>query len=272
MLETDASDGIVAGVLSQCGKDQLWHPVAYFSKTMAPVEHNYKIHDKELLAIIRSLEQWWAELEGLSSKIQIYTDHQALEYFTTKRQLTARQVQWADILSCFNFQIMYQPGKQNTKADALTRHKEDQDSQRQVTLDSRHQVLLKQNQLDPQIIAELDLAPDNCSYQIAPIEGPQVDDISLIDQILQANQTSETLADLWEKARDPGQKDWQLQDRLLQYWGRLVVPEVENLCTHLIKEAHAQISTAHLGQSKTYWLIASWYYWPGLPKDIAQYV
>ena len=58
MLETDASDSIVAGVLSQCGKDQLWHPVAYFSKTMAPVEHNYEIHDKELLAIIRSLEQW----------------------------------------------------------------------------------------------------------------------------------------------------------------------------------------------------------------------
>jgi hypothetical protein len=215
MLETDISDSVVAGVFSQCRKDQLWHPIAYFSKTMAPAEQNYKIYDKELLAIICSLEQWRAELEGLGSKIQIYTDHRALEYFTTKRQLTARQVRWTDILSCFNFQIMYQPGKQNTKTDVLTRHKEDQDSQRQATLDSRHQVLLKQNQLDPQIITKLDLASDNCSCQVASIESTQAEDLSLIDQILQANCTSNTLADLWGKAEDPEQEDWQLQDGLL---------------------------------------------------------
>jgi RNase H-like domain found in reverse transcriptase len=61
---------------------------------MASAECNYEIHDKELLAIIRALEQWRAELEGLQSKdpIQILTDHRALKYFMTKRQLTARQV------------------------------------------------------------------------------------------------------------------------------------------------------------------------------------
>ena len=64
-LETDASDGVVAGVFSQRGLDQLWHPVAYFSKTMAPAEYNYKIYNKELLVIIRVLEQWYIELEGL---------------------------------------------------------------------------------------------------------------------------------------------------------------------------------------------------------------
>jgi hypothetical protein len=58
---------------------------------MAPAECNYEIHDKELLAIIRALDQWRAELEGVSSKIKIYSDHRALEYFMTKWQLTARQ-------------------------------------------------------------------------------------------------------------------------------------------------------------------------------------
>jgi hypothetical protein len=271
MLETDASDNVVAGVLSQHGKDQLWHPIAYFSKTMALAERNYEIHDKELLAIVRSLEQWRAELEGLSSKIQIYTDHRALEYFTTKRQLNARQVRWMDTLSRFDFQIMYRPGKQNMKADALTRRKEDHDSQHQATLESRHQVLLKRSQLDPQIIAELDFALDNCSYQIAPIEGSQ-EGLSLIDQILQANRTSKSLANLRQKATDPEQKVWQLQDGLLQHQGRLVVPEVDNLRTHLIKEAHAQISTAHPGRNKTHRIIAARYYWPGLPADVARYV
>ena len=53
-VETDALDGVVAGIFSQLGLDGEWHPVAFFSKTMAPVELNYEIHDKEMLAIVRS--------------------------------------------------------------------------------------------------------------------------------------------------------------------------------------------------------------------------
>src|SRR5437762_2610245 len=117
MLETNASDGVVAGILSQQDSDQQWHSIAYFSKTMALAEHNYEIYDKEMLAIIYVLEQWRAELEGLPSQIQILSDYKMLEYFTTKRQLTARQARWAETLSRFNFKIIYQPGKQNTKAD-----------------------------------------------------------------------------------------------------------------------------------------------------------
>ena len=57
-VETDASNGVVAGVLSQQDRNtQLWHPVAYFSKTMQPAELNYDIHDKEMLAIIRALQE-----------------------------------------------------------------------------------------------------------------------------------------------------------------------------------------------------------------------
>ncbi len=82
MLELDASDGVVAEVFSQLDPiDGQWHPIAYFSKTMTPAECNYEIHDKEMLAIIRALEEWRAELEGLEKEIQILTDHKALEYF-----------------------------------------------------------------------------------------------------------------------------------------------------------------------------------------------
>ena len=56
-LETDSSDGVVAGVLSQKHEDGLFHPVGYFSKTMGDAELNYPIHDKELLAIFRSFQQ-----------------------------------------------------------------------------------------------------------------------------------------------------------------------------------------------------------------------
>jgi hypothetical protein len=44
-----------------------------------------------MLAIVRSLDQWRPELESTAKKIQIFTDHKALEYFITTKQLTGRQ-------------------------------------------------------------------------------------------------------------------------------------------------------------------------------------
>jgi hypothetical protein len=56
VLETDASDYFSAGVLSQSGEDGLLHPVAYYSRKHSPAECNYKIYDKELMAIIHAFE------------------------------------------------------------------------------------------------------------------------------------------------------------------------------------------------------------------------
>lgn len=56
-VETDSSDYVNAGVLSQMDDDGVLHPVAYFSRKMAPAECNYEIYDKELLAIIRCFEE-----------------------------------------------------------------------------------------------------------------------------------------------------------------------------------------------------------------------
>ena len=53
VVEADASDYVTAGVLSQKDKDGELRPVAYYSRRMNPAEGNYKIYNKELLAIIR---------------------------------------------------------------------------------------------------------------------------------------------------------------------------------------------------------------------------
>ena len=63
-METDASDHIVAGVMSQYDDDGIFRPVAYFSTKMSSAECNYEIYDKGLLAIIRAFELWRPELEG----------------------------------------------------------------------------------------------------------------------------------------------------------------------------------------------------------------
>ena len=61
-IECDASDGVVAGVHYQRQPDGRWRPVAFFSKSMAPAEMGYEIYDKEMLAVIRCLEEWRPQL------------------------------------------------------------------------------------------------------------------------------------------------------------------------------------------------------------------
>jgi len=71
-LSTDASNFATGAVLSQ--KDMqtnLWHPVAFFSKSLDVHERNYKIYDKKLLAVIRGLEEYRHHLEGHPHKIEI---------------------------------------------------------------------------------------------------------------------------------------------------------------------------------------------------------
>jgi len=51
--------------------DGKWYPVAFYSKSLSSVERNYKIHDKEMLAIIRTLEEWRHFLEGATYPVEI---------------------------------------------------------------------------------------------------------------------------------------------------------------------------------------------------------
>jgi hypothetical protein len=90
ILETDASDFVSGRVLSQYDEEGILRPVAFFSKKHSAVECNYEIYDKELLAIIRCLEEWRPELEGTESPIRILSDHRNLEYFMTTKMLNRR--------------------------------------------------------------------------------------------------------------------------------------------------------------------------------------
>ncbi|KAJ8063485.1 hypothetical protein OCU04_007361 [Sclerotinia nivalis] len=91
ILETDVSDYVSAGVLSQYDNDGILKPIAYFSKKYSIAKCNYEIYDKELLIIIRCFEEWRSELEGTSSPIKVITDYKNLEYFTIIKLLNRCQ-------------------------------------------------------------------------------------------------------------------------------------------------------------------------------------
>jgi len=90
-MEIDASDYVTGEVLSIECEDSLWIPVAFLSKSLNETERNYKIHNKEMLSIVRGLEAWRHLLEGAQFKFEIWTDHKNLEYFMKVQKLNRRQ-------------------------------------------------------------------------------------------------------------------------------------------------------------------------------------
>ena len=66
----NVSDYATESVLSMECKDGLWRPVAFLSKSLNEIERNYKIHNKEMLVIIRELENWRYLLEGILLQVQ----------------------------------------------------------------------------------------------------------------------------------------------------------------------------------------------------------
>ena len=90
-MEADVSDYATGRVLSMKYEDERWRPAAYISKLLSDTEKNYKIHDKEMLAVIRCLKAWRHFLEGAQIKFEVWTDHKNLEYFMSSQKLNRRQ-------------------------------------------------------------------------------------------------------------------------------------------------------------------------------------
>jgi hypothetical protein len=109
-LENDASDYAFGTVLSQNREDERLHPIVFHSQKCTVVEINSEIHDKELLAIIDSFQEWRHFLKRAIHLITVYTDHKNLEYFKSTWIWNRCQARWSISLSCYNFMITYHPG------------------------------------------------------------------------------------------------------------------------------------------------------------------
>ena len=89
-VEVDTSEYAIGGVLSQ-EQEGKWKPVAFLSRTMSPMEKNYEIYNKELLAIVEALEKWRQYLLDIVEKFKVWTDHENLKYFKELYKLNGWQ-------------------------------------------------------------------------------------------------------------------------------------------------------------------------------------
>ena len=132
IVETDASDYVFVGIISQYDDNGILHPIAYFSKKYLPAEYNYEIYDEELIAIIWYFEEWQLELESTPHPIRVLSDHKNLEYFMSNKLLNQIQAYWSEFLWQFNFKIVYRLDKAGGKLDALTRRSENLPKERDI--------------------------------------------------------------------------------------------------------------------------------------------
>ena len=87
-IMTDASLLAAGAILLQSDANQDLHPCAYFSRTFTPAQRNYDIYNRELLAVILTLEEWHQYLQGTQHPITIITDHKNLSYIKDPRKLS----------------------------------------------------------------------------------------------------------------------------------------------------------------------------------------
>ncbi|KAF8749992.1 hypothetical protein RHS01_09613 [Rhizoctonia solani] len=231
-LETDTSGVAMGAILSQQGEDNHLHPVAYMSKSFSGAKANYNTHDKELLAIIKALEEWQIFLEATVKPIQVFTDHRNLEYWVQARTFNWRHAWWRIFLSNFNFEIHYCPGKQSGKPNALSRHSDYKDEPQK-----------------PEIML--------------PSETKEDPSLEPIIQFLTED------ADNAPPSIQKAYKDYDWEEDLLWYRGKLVVPDLEVLKEQLLREFHDSPLAGHPGQQRTLKLLNWNYWWPGM-KSLAK--
>ncbi|XP_004289462.1 PREDICTED: uncharacterized protein LOC101311522 [Fragaria vesca subsp. vesca] len=117
-LMCDASDYAMGAVLAQ-KKDKVLRAIYYASRTLNDAQINYTTTEKELLAIIFALEKFRSYLLG--TKVVVHTDHSALKYLLSKKEVKPRLIRWILLLQEFDIEIKDKPGKENQVADHLSR-------------------------------------------------------------------------------------------------------------------------------------------------------
>ena len=94
-------------------------PIAYFSEKLHGSVLNYSTYDKELYALVRSLETWRHYL--WPKEFVIHSDHESLKYLRSQHNLNHRHAKWVEFIESFPYTIKHKKGKDNVIVDVLSR-------------------------------------------------------------------------------------------------------------------------------------------------------
>ncbi|GJS48064.1 putative reverse transcriptase domain-containing protein [Tanacetum coccineum] len=166
------------------------------------------------------------------TKSVIYTDHKSLQHIFSQKELNMRQRRWIELFSDYDCEIRYHPGKANVVADALSR------KERVKPKRVRAMNMILQSSIKDRILAAQKEAVD----EFAGLQKG-------LDEMIE-----------------------QRSDGTLYYLDRIWVPLKGEVRTLIMDEAHKSKYSVHPGADKMYYDLRDRYWWPGMKKDIAEYV
>ncbi|GKB78625.1 putative reverse transcriptase domain-containing protein [Tanacetum coccineum] len=142
--------------------------IAYASRQLKVHEENYTTHDLELGAVVLALRFWRHYLYG--TKCVVLTDHKSLQYILNKKELNLRQRRWIELLSDYDCEIRYHPGKVNIVADALSRKERDKPLRVRALMMNVHNDLPKQiREAQKEVMKKKYVRKENLGILIKPI-------------------------------------------------------------------------------------------------------
>ncbi|GJS01156.1 putative reverse transcriptase domain-containing protein [Tanacetum coccineum] len=207
--------------------------IAYASRQLKVHEENYTTYDLELGAVVFALRLWRHYLYG--TKCVVFTDHKSLQYILNQKELNLRQRRWIELLSDYNCEIRYHPGKANVMADALSRKERIKPLRVPALMMTVHNDLPKQiREAQKEAIKKKFVRKENLGRLIKPI---------------------------FEFCPDE-----------THYFGnRVWLPRFGRLRDLVLHESHKSKYSIHPGSDKMYQDMKPLYWWPNMKADIATY-
>ncbi|GJU85569.1 putative reverse transcriptase domain-containing protein [Tanacetum coccineum] len=213
--------------------------IAYASRQLKIHEKNYTTHDLELGAVVFALKMWRHYLYG--TRCTVFTDHKSLQHILDQKELNMRQRRWLELLSDYDCDIRYHPGKANVVADALSR------KERSKPLRVRALVMTIGLNLPKQILeAQTEaLKPENLTAED-------------VGGMLRQDLTKERLKPRADGTLCLNNRSW--------------LPCYGDLRTLVMHESHKSKYSIHPGSDKMYQDLKQLYWWPNMKANIATYV
>nr|GEY72542.1 putative reverse transcriptase domain-containing protein [Tanacetum cinerariifolium] len=218
--------------------------ISYESRQLKIHEENYTTHDLELDTVVFALKIWRHYLYG--TKCTVFTDYKSLQHILGQKELNMRQRRWLELLSDYDCEIRYHPGKANVVADVLSRKEQKPLRVRAlvttISLDLPKQVLNAQTE---------ERKPENIKNE--DVGGMLVENAKNTEAIRE-----QKLQPRADGTQCPNGRSW--------------LPCYGDLRTVIMHESHKSKYSVHPGSDKMYQDMKKLYWWPNMKADIATYV